>query len=105
EKRFFAKIDVNGTFYKISGQTDSLSLTDDVLTDWKFVTAWKFKNGKANDPDWVAQLNMQLELLRQNGLNASKLQIVGLLRDWSKLEAKRALESAAPDSYPQNPVQ
>lgn len=94
EKRFKMRF---GT-HIISAQVDSLSLHDGVLTDWKFTTAWKFKNGKAADDNWTAQLNMQLEILRQNGLDAKKIQIVGLIRDFSKPESRRN------ESYPQSPV-
>jgi hypothetical protein len=71
---------------------------DGVLSDWKFTTSWGFKANTPPKPEWVAQLNMQLELLRRNGLDAKRLRIVGLLRDWSKLEARRA------EDYPQKAV-
>lgn len=94
EKRFFAEFKGK----TVSGQVDSLSLLDGVLTDWKFTTVWKFLPDKPVDADWVSQLNMQAELLRREGLNPKRLQIVGLLRDWSKSEASRN-----PD-YPQRGV-
>lgn len=94
EKRFFAEF--KGKI--VSAQVDTLSLKDERLTDWKFTTVWKFLPNKPTDPDWVSQLNMQLEILRRNGLNAKRLQIVGLLRDWSKSEASRNSE------YPQKGV-
>lgn len=84
EKRFFGSV---GGFV-ISGQIDSLSITDGVLTDWKCTTAYKFKEGEAPPEDYVAQLNMQLEILRQNGLDAKALQIVGILRDFSPSKAR-----------------
>ncbi len=95
EKRFYA------TFQNkiVSGQIDTLSLRGGVLSDFKFSTVWKFKQNAPPDPEYVAQLNMQLELLRQNGLDASKLQIVGLIRDYRLSEAK-----SNPDSYPQSPI-
>jgi hypothetical protein len=74
---------------RISAQIDHMTLDGSILTDWKFVTAWKFKVGKPVEPEWESQLNMQLELLRMNGLDAKQIQIIGLLRDWSKLEAER----------------
>jgi len=85
EKRLFGEI--NGT--RISAQIDSLSLVDGVLTDWKFTTVYGFKSGTPPKPEWVAQLNIQLELLRMNGMDASKLQICGILRDWRPAESKR----------------
>jgi hypothetical protein len=94
EKRFFGEIDG----HKISAQIDTLSLKSEVLADYKFQTAYKFKEGQEPDADWVAQLNMQLELLRQNGRDAKALQIVGLIRDFSKGKAKREL------NFPKSPI-
>jgi hypothetical protein len=84
EKRLFGV--VAGT--KISAQIDSLSLVDGILTDWKFTTVYGFMENSMPKPEWVYQLNIQLELLRLNGLDAKELQIVGLLRDWRPLEAE-----------------
>jgi hypothetical protein len=94
EKRFFGKIG-DAT---VSGQVDSLMIVDGVLTDWKFTSAAGFYRGKAPKPEWEAQLNFQLELLRQNDLDAGTLQIGGLLRDYSKAAAERSKD------YPQAPV-
>lgn len=94
EKRFYAEI----AGKKVSAQVDNLSLIGSVLSDYKFTTSWGFKADKGPKPEHVAQLNVQLLLLRRNGLNAEKLQIVGLLRDWQKREAK------SDPNYPQAPV-
>jgi hypothetical protein len=94
EKRYFGLIDG----VRVSAQLDTLDLDGGTLSDWKFTTAWGFKADKPVKPEWVAQLNMQLELLRQNGLDAKALQIVGLIRDFSKPEARRD------PAYPQVPV-
>jgi len=94
EKRFFGEF--SGKI--VSAQVDTLQIKGDKLSDWKFTTAWGFKNGSPPKPEWVAQLNMQLELLRVNGLDAKELEIIGLLRDWSKMEAKRSKD------YPQKQV-
>lgn len=82
EKRYFATF--NG--YVLSGQIDLLERDSGVLSDFKVTKAYPFTNkgGKGRKPDWDAQLNMQLELLRQNGLDAKKLQIIGILRDWDE---------------------
>ena len=101
EERLFA--DVQGfsgePAWTVSGQTDTLTLTEDqkswVITDYKFVTAWKFKRDKF-DPDtpvmpedYENQLNLYGHLLRENGFKVDGLKIVAIYRDWSKLEAKR----------------
>ena len=93
EARFFAE--VNG--WTISGQTDSLTLTEDqkslIITDYKFVTAYKFKRDYSGtlvmDEGYENQLNLYGHLLRENGFKVDGLQIVAIYRDWSKLEAKR----------------
>lgn len=98
EKRFFSTFTVNGKEYKVSAQLDTLSLTDGMLSDFKFTTSWGFKTNVPPKPEWVAQLNIQLELLRRNGLDAKGLQIIGLLRDWQINQAKSDM------FYPQAPV-
>lgn len=94
EKRFKAKF---GDF-TLSGQVDSLVLKGGALTDWKFSTAWAFKANQAPKPEWEAQLNMQAELLRRNGLEVKQLQIVGLIRDWQIRDARDN------PNYPQSQV-
>lgn len=95
EKRFFASF----SGFVVSAQIDSLELDENgVLTDWKCTTAYKFKEGEPPPDDYEAQLNMQLEILRQNGLDAKALQIVGILRDYSP--SKRRSDP----NYPQKRV-
>jgi len=111
EERLFA--DVQGfsgePAWTISGQTDTLTLTEDqrswVITDYKFVTAWKFKRDKF-DPDtpvmpeeYEQQLNMYAHLLRENGFKVDALKIVAMYRDWLIASAERD------QSYPQNIAQ
>jgi hypothetical protein len=98
EKRFFMDVECGGRTYKISAQIDTLSITGGTLSDFKFTTSWGFRSDKAPKAEWIAQLNIQLELLRRNGLDAKQLRIVGLLRDWQYREAKYD------PSYPQAPV-
>jgi hypothetical protein len=93
ERRLFMEIDG----VKISGAMDSMDSQDGKLRDWKFVTSWKFKNGVV-PTEWEQQQNAYAELLRHNGHTVKSLEIVGLLRDHSKLEAKRDA------GYPQLPV-
>lgn len=94
EKRFFMEVDE----YTLSGQIDSLSIEDGILSDFKFTTVWGFMKGAPPKDEWVAQLNMQLELLRQNGLDANELRIVGLLRDYQISQIKKN------PKYPKTPV-
>lgn len=80
EKRYFGKVGK----YKISAQVDSLCLESGTLTDWKMTSVWGFIEGKPPKEDWVVQMNIQAEILRQNDIWVEALQIVGLLRDWQK---------------------
>lgn len=98
EKRFFATFNIGGTDYGVSAQMDTLSILDGTLSDFKFTTAWGFKKDQLPKADWVAQLNIQLELMRRNGLDAKQLQIIGLLRDFQMSLAK------GDPNYPQAPV-
>ena len=93
EQRLYTE--VNG--WKISGQTDTLTLTEDqrswIISDYKFVTAYKFKRSYSGElvipEDYENQLNMYAYLLNENGYKVDGLKIVAIYRDWSKLEAKR----------------
>ena len=108
ETRFFTE--VNG--WTISGQTDSLTLTEDqkslIITDYKFVTAYKFKRNYSGElvvpEEYVQQLNLYAYLLKSGVVPAlgmlqennermrfpvDGLKIVAIYRDWSKMEAKR----------------
>jgi hypothetical protein len=82
--------------WKISGGMDAL-YEHGLLQDYKFVTAYKFKDGKVPE-EYEQQLNCYAQILRDNGEKVSALEIVGILRDWSKLEAQRDPE------YPQAQV-
>jgi len=100
EERLFTEVEG----WTISGQTDTITLTEEegwVVSDYKFVTAYKFKRDKF-DPDklvvpeeYEQQLNLYAHLLRENGFRVDELKIVAIYRDWSKLEARRD------SSYPQ----
>lgn len=95
EKRFYSEF----AGKKVSAQLDTMTLDEHgILSDYKFTTAWKFKKNQPADPDWTAQLNIQAELLRRNGYSPKKLQIVGLIRDHSKSDARQY-----PDTYPDYP--
>ena len=78
EKRFYA--DHNDT--TISGAIDLIDPTHGVVTDYKVTSAYSVKKGLKED--WERQLNLYAWLLRQNGITATKLQIVAICRDWMK---------------------
>lgn len=81
--------------WSVSGAVDRY--IDGVIQDYKCVTVWKFKDDKVPQ-EYEEQLNCYAEILRQNGHPVHRLEIVGMLRDWSKLEALRD------PNYPQTQV-
>lgn len=84
--------------YNVSAQVDNLCLIKGTLSDYKMTSLYAFKYGSEPKPEWVAQLNIQLDLLRKNGLDATQLQIVGLLRDWTASGVGRIR------NYPASPI-
>ena len=92
EERMFTEV----MGWTISGQTDTITLTEEegwVVSDYKFVTSYKFKRNYSGElvmpTEYEQQLNMYAHLLRENGFKVDGLKIVAIYRDWSKLEAKR----------------
>lgn len=87
EKRLFGTFALtsilgNTTSFVVSGAFDTLCLESGTLSDYKFTTSWSFMANKPPKEEWVQQLNMQLELLRMNDMDATSLEIIGCLRDW-----------------------
>lgn len=90
------RLSINVLGWTLSGAMDAY-YSDGHLQDYKITTAYKFKNGEAPQ-EHEQQLNILAEILRQNGEKVTQLSIVGILRDWSKLEAKREA------SYPNHQI-
>ena len=88
EERMYA--DVSG--WTISGQTDSISIKENTLKDYKVTSAWTVMNAlKDEKPEWVQQLNCYAWLAKQNtDLNIDQLNIVAISRDWSKFQYERS---------------
>jgi hypothetical protein len=80
---------------KISGQLD-LYHPDGHLWDWKLVSVYKVLKGLP--PEYEQQVNAYGALLRANGDKFETAKIGAILRDWSKMEAKREAD------YPQQQV-
>lgn len=72
----------------ISGQLDHFDIDVAVLSDYKVTSVWKVKDGVPDE--WEQQLNCYAYLLRANGHEVHAIQIVAILRDWSKLERLRS---------------
>jgi hypothetical protein len=77
EERLFTE--VRG--WKVSGQAD-LYEPNGTLSDYKVTSIWSVKD----DPkkEWEQQLNVLAYLYELAGFEVKKLQIVAILRDWSK---------------------
>ena len=84
EERLFTKVEG----WRVSGQFDRLVLLPDgTLQDYKFTSVWACMDGVK--PEWEAQLNLLRYLVEVNGYPPiRRLQIVAILRDWSKGKAR-----------------
>jgi hypothetical protein len=80
EERFYVEID--GML--ISGQLDAY-YENGLIQDYKLVSLYSVKDGVK--PEYEQQLNCYAELLRKNGKKVTKLELVCILRDWSKGKA------------------
>lgn len=92
EERYYMYVDG----VKVSGKPDNLMLSNGTLTDWKVTSAWSFLRGVKKE--YEEQLQYYKRLLEENKFTVEKLQLVYILRDWSRSEALRNPE------YPQNNV-
>ncbi len=93
-ERLFAKI----AGWTVSGLTDSLVVMEEAdawaITDYKVTSSYRIKAFNPADSDYTAQLNLYALLLREAGFKVGRLEIVALMRDWSKLEAVRQYGAA-----------
>lgn len=83
---------------RISGAIDLQEITENgiVVSDYKTTSAWAVMNEKQ---DWHNQLNSYAYLVEKaKKLPVSKLQIVAIVRDWSRRDA------ATRDGYPKAPI-
>lgn len=90
ERRFHAEHDGS----TISGAIDLMG-DDGSLTDYKVTSTYSVQRGLKED--WEKQLNMYAWLIRQNGLTATKLNIVCICRDWMRSRTGKY-------NYPDSPV-
>jgi hypothetical protein len=92
------RIHVEHEGWKISGAIDLQEVYDDgiVISDYKVTSAWVVQNEK---PDWTYQLNLYAWLVEKaKGQKVKALQIIAIVRDWSRREAKTK------EGYPNAPV-
>jgi len=89
EKRFYAPV----SGWNISGQIDRYEKTSCTIQDWKITSAYVVKSyQKGEKTEWAEQLNMLAYLMQQSGYEVKALQVVAILRDWSKLNVLRDLD-------------
>ena len=70
----------------ISGKPDLYHPQTGKLTDWKVTSVYSFLLGEK--PDWEMQLNLYRWLYVQHGFDPKSLEIVAILRDWSRTRSK-----------------
>jgi len=88
EERYSAYI--NG--WKLAGQIDLYEQGPMVLSDYKVSSVWSVINGIKIEHE--AQGNINAWLMNQNGYEIKKIQVVILIRDWSKHQVRKS------DNYP-----
>jgi hypothetical protein len=72
--------------WTISGGMDVYE-ENGTLLDYKMTSVWKLVKGDLEE--WTKQLNLYSVMLRHHGHKVNKLQVIAILRDWSKMEAKK----------------
>lgn len=82
--------------YTLSGIFDLYDDSTHTVTDYKTCSVWKVQVGDFED--WRKQTLMYCWMLRQNGFDASRGEIVAIMRDHSIRDARTK------DGYPRHPV-
>jgi hypothetical protein len=80
EERLY--MDIDG--FIISGQVDLYA--NKIVQDYKFTSVYKLIYNDFSD--WEKQLNVYAKLYETQGFDVDKIQVVAILKDWSKLKAK-----------------
>ena len=103
EERMWSTIIVDDVKYNISGCADRMFQVGEgwTLQDYKSTSASTIKHNPDGKSDWVAQLSIYCWLADKNGMNVTKSEVVCIVRDWVKSQAKYGANSG----YPQAAVQ
>ena len=91
-------VPIEGTEYEISGIFDLYDDSTGTVTDYKTASTWKVKFGDFSD--WRKQTLAYCWMLRKFGFDARRGEIVALLKDHSKRDARLK----ASEGYPPHPV-
>ena len=94
EKRLYSQEKLQGLI--VSGQLDRYDPKNLTIQDYKFTTCYSAMNGAKSE--WVGQLNLLAFLARENGMKVDNLELILLLRDFSKTKSEKN------SNYPQTPV-
>lgn len=102
EERLYGAYPGRHGMRRVSGAIDFYGVDGDgahVLADWKFTSVWPFvfEEG-ALKPEWEGQANVNAQLLRDNGFQVDRAEVVAILKDWSQTKA------AEGGNYPKLPV-
>lgn len=97
EQRVSVPIDVEGETYTLSGIFDLYDESTGTVTDWKVTSVYSVMLGDAGK--WRDQTLLYCWMLRQQGQDAHRGQIVAILRDHNKRKAAHERD------YPPHPVQ
>lgn len=80
--------------WKIKGTVDHVTIDENAQADFKVTTVYKLRDGIPIE--WIQQANIYRYILVSDyGFQIDKLSVIAILRDWSKLEARRN-----PGNYP-----
>lgn len=92
------EIEIDG--WTVVGKYDlsEMILEGELLTDWKLTSVYSLRDNDAVKPEWEAQINCYVYLLKEHGRNVSNAQIVAIGRDWNKSRARRERD------YPQKGI-
>ena len=75
---------------QVNGKPDLFEINQGHLMDYKYTSVWSLiYSGEEGKIEWERQLNCYAWLLRKSGYTVNKLDIVVILRDWSKYNAKK----------------
>lgn len=89
----YLKVEVSGK--TISGMPDYFD--GEVLQDYKVVSVWSVIYG-GRDEEYIKQLSAYAYMYHKHGFEVKKAQIVNIIRDWSKSNAKFDM------NYPQSQI-
>lgn len=80
------EVDYEG--WKVTGTCDQIQLSDEHLYDWKVTSVWQVLGTEDTKIEWVRQTNIYAHWLRTYyGIKISKISIIAILRDWSKMKS------------------